>query len=109
MNAAGSKLRKTPLYELHRELGARFVPFAGYEMPLQYGAGIVKEHTHVRGAAGLFDVSHMGQAHIEAPSFEIAAAALEKLLPRDFLGLKPGRMRYTHLLNNHGDILDDLM
>ncbi len=109
MNAAGSKLRKTPLYELHRELGARFVPFAGYEMPLQYGAGIVKEHTHVRGAAGLFDVSHMGQAHIEAPSFEIAAAALEKLVPGDILGLKPGRMRYTQLLNRHGGILDDLM
>lgn len=106
---AVESLRRTPLYALHSELGARFVPFAGYEMPVQYAAGIVKEHTHVRAAAGLFDVSHMGQARIEGQGFEAVAAALERLVPGDILGLKPGRMRYTQLLNGNGGIADDLM
>ncbi len=108
-HAAGSKLRPTPLHALHRELGAKLVPFAGYEMPLQYAAGIVKEHNHVRSGAGLFDVSHMGQARIEGPDFETVATALEALVPADIHGLKPGRMRYTQLLNARGGIVDDLM
>ncbi|MGO9986208.1 MAG: glycine cleavage system aminomethyltransferase GcvT [Rhodomicrobium sp.] len=107
-NPSGA-LRFTPLNALHRELGAKLVPFAGYEMPLQYAAGIVKEHNHVRAAAGLFDVSHMGQARLDAPDFETAAAALEALVPADILGLKPGRVRYTQLLNAEGGIIDDLM
>ncbi len=106
---AGAKLRLTPLNALHRELGAKLVPFAGYEMPLQYAAGIVKEHNHVRGAAGLFDVSHMGQAQLLGPDFETAATALEALAPADILSLKPGRIRYTQLLNAQGGVIDDLM
>ncbi len=102
-------LRVTPLNALHRELGAKLVPFAGYEMPLQYSGGIVKEHNHVRSAAGFFDVSHMGQARLAGPDFESAAAALERLAPGDILGLKPGRLRYTQLLNESGGIIDDLM
>jgi len=104
-----ANLRLTPLNALHRELGAKLVPFAGYEMPLQYAAGIVKEHNHVRSAAGLFDVSHMGQARLAGPDFETVAAALETLAPADILGLKPGRIRYTQLLNGRGGIIDDLM
>jgi aminomethyltransferase len=102
-------LFRTPLYDLHRDLGAKLVPFAGYEMPLQYGAGIVREHNHVRASAGLFDVSHMGQAKLNGPSFEAIASALETLVPADILGLKQGRLRYTQLLNNDGGIIDDLM
>ena len=105
----GAGLRVTPLFALHRELGAKLVPFAGYEMPLQYANGIVKEHTHVRSAAGFFDVSHMGQARLTAPDFGAAAAALERLVPGDIAGLKPGRLRYTQLLNESGGIIDDLM
>jgi aminomethyltransferase len=108
-NPAESALRATPLNALHRELGAKLTPFAGYEMPLQYAAGIVKEHLHVRAAAGLFDVSHMGQARLAGPSFEAIAAALEALMPADILGLKPGQLRYTQLLNGEGGIIDDLM
>ena len=78
-------------------------------MPLQYAAGIVKEHNHVRGAAGLFDVSHMGQARLEGADFETAAAALEALTPADILSLKPGRIRYTQLVTGQGGIIDDLM
>ncbi len=106
---ADAKLRLTPLNALHRELGAKLVPFAGYEMPLQYAAGIVKEHNHVRAAAGLFDVSHMGQARLCGPDFETAAAAIEALAPADILSLKPGRIRYTQLLNAQGGVIDDLM
>jgi aminomethyltransferase len=106
---AGQPLRATPLHALHRELGAKLVPFAGYEMPLQYAAGIVKEHNQVRSAAGLFDVSHMGQARLSGPDFEAAAAALERLVPGDILSLKPGQLRYTQLLNESGGIIDDLM
>lgn len=105
----GAGLRVTPLFALHRELGAKLVPFAGYEMPLQYATGIVKEHNHVRSAAGFFDVSHMGQARLSAPDFGAAAAALERLVPGDIAGLKPGRLRYTQLLNESGGIIDDLM
>jgi aminomethyltransferase len=105
----GAGLRVTPLFALHRELGAKLVPFAGYEMPLQYATGIVKEHNHVRSAAGFFDVSHMGQARLTAPDFGAAAAALERLVPGDIAGLKPGRLRYTQLLNESGGIIDDLM
>ena len=104
-----AKLSVTPLYALHRELGAKLVPFAGYEMPLQYAAGIVREHNHVRSAAGFFDVSHMGQARLSADSFATAARALEALVPGDILGLKPGQIRYTQLLNEDGGIIDDLM
>jgi aminomethyltransferase len=106
---AAGELRLTPLNALHRELGAKLVPFAGYEMPLQYAAGIVKEHNHVRSAAGLFDVSHMGQARLRAADFEKAAAAIEALAPADILSLKPGRIRYTQLVNAQGGVIDDLM
>jgi aminomethyltransferase len=104
-----SRLLVTPLNALHRELGAKLVPFAGYEMPLHYASGIVKEHIHVRAAAGFFDVSHMGQARLAGADFETAATALEKLVPGDVLGLRPGQMRYTQLLNESGGIIDDLM
>ncbi len=102
-------LRATPLHALHRELGAKLVPFAGYEMPVQYSAGIVKEHLQVRSSAGLFDVSHMGQARLEGPSFEAIASALEALVPGDIASLKPGALRYTQLLNAEGGMIDDLM
>jgi aminomethyltransferase len=102
-------LKRTPLFDLHRELGAKIVPFAGYEMPVQYPAGIIAEHLHTRGAAGLFDVSHMGQIRIEADDFDGAAKALERLVPGDIRGIEPGRMRYTQFTNPAGGILDDLM
>ena len=101
-----TELNKTPLHALHVELGARMVGFAGYDMPVQYPAGIIAEHKHTREAAGLFDVSHMGQAEL---SGDDAAAALETLVPADISGLTPGQMRYTQLLNEQGGILDDLM
>ncbi len=99
-------LKTTPLHGLHRELGARLVPFAGYEMPVQYQNGIIAEHTHTRSAAGLFDVSHMGQAQLAGPR---VAEALETVVPGDIAGLAPGAMRYTLLLNANGGIIDDLM
>jgi len=102
-------LRRTPLYDAHVALGARIVPFAGYEMPVQYPAGIIAEHNWTRQSAGLFDVSHMGQCFIEADDFERAARALEKLVPADVLGLTPGQQRYTQFLNEDGGNLDDLM
>lgn len=108
-SAASPNLARTPLHALHQELGAKLVPFAGYEMPLQYAPGIVKEHLQVRASAGLFDVSHMGQAVLTGPDFETVAHALEALAPGDILGLKPGGMRYTQLLNGEGGIIDDLM
>lgn len=100
------ELLKTPLNALHRELGARMVPFAGYDMPVQYPTGILKEHTQVREAAGLFDVSHMGQATLEGDD---PARALEAVVPGDIAGLAPGRIRYTLLLTADGGIIDDLM
>jgi len=100
---------KTPLHALHIELGARMSPFAGYEMPIQYPAGVLAEHLHTRKAAGLFDVSHMGQALIEGGDHAAVAAFLESLCPADLLNLAPGRQRYTQLLNETGGIVDDLM
>jgi aminomethyltransferase len=102
-------LRETPLAALHRELGARMVPFAGYSMPVQYPMGIIAEHNQVRAAAGLFDVSHMGQAALIGPDHETTARALERLAPGDFLGLGHGRVRYSMLLTEDGGIIDDLM
>ena len=102
-------LRKTPLYDLHRDLRAKLTEFAGYEMPVQYGLGILSEHQHTRAKAGLFDVSHMGQVILRGRSYTETALALEKLLPTDVLGLEVGRQRYGFLTTNSGGILDDLM
>jgi len=104
--AATLDLARTPLDQLHHSLGARMAPFAGYAMPVQYKTGIIAEHLHTRARAGLFDVSHMGQAILEGPR---AARRLEALAPGDIAGLLPGRMRYTQLLDPAGHILDDLM
>jgi aminomethyltransferase len=97
---------ETPLASLHRELGGRMVPFAGYLMPVQYPAGILTEHLHTRAAASLFDVSHMGQAELVG---EGAAAALERVTPADVQALKPGRQKYGLLTTDDGGILDDFM
>jgi aminomethyltransferase len=102
-------LKRTPLYALHKELGARLVPFAGYEMPVQYPTGILAEHAQTRTAAGLFDVSHMGQVRLTAKPGQNAAKALETLVPGDITGLQPGQQRYTQFTNERGGILDDLM
>lgn len=99
-------LLETPLTALHQRLGAKMVPFAGYLMPVQYPDGVLKEHLHTRTAAGLFDVSHMGQASLSGPG---SADFLESLVPGDIHGLEPGRMRYTVLMGADGGILDDLM
>lgn len=106
-----AELQVTPLHSLHLSLGARMVPFAGYDMPVQYPAGVMKEHLHTRTAAGLFDVSHMGQVIVKAKSGKVedAALALEKLVPVDILGLKEGRQRYGFFTDESGGILDDLM
>ncbi len=106
MTHESDTLLKVPLNDLHVELGARMVPFAGYSMPVQYPAGLMAEHKHTRAAAGLFDVSHMGQLHLVGPD---AAAALESLLPVDVIDLPVGKQRYGLLLNEAGGILDDLM
>ena len=105
-SSAPDHLLKTPLHELHLELGARMVPFAGYSMPVQYPAGLMAEHLHTRQAAGLFDVSHMGQLRLVGAD---AAAALETLLPVDVIDLPVGKQRYGLLLNDEGGIMDDLM
>lgn len=105
-SAAAPALLSTPLNALHRELGARMVPFAGYDMPVQYPAGVMAEHRHTRSAAGLFDVSHMGQIRLDGPH---AAAALETLVPVDVVGLQPGQQRYAFFTQDDGGILDDLM
>jgi aminomethyltransferase len=104
-------LKRTPLHALHVRLGGRMVPFAGYDMPVQYASGIIREHLHTRSAGGLFDVSHMGQIMLRPRSGDIAdaARALETLVPGDIAGLAPGRQRYTMLINETGGILDDLM
>jgi aminomethyltransferase len=104
-------LRHTPLHAMHLRLGARMVPFAGYDMPVQYAPGVLKEHLHTRSAAGLFDVSHMGQIALRPRSgrVEDAARALEALVPGDALGLGVGRQRYTLFTNLAGGVLDDLM
>jgi aminomethyltransferase len=101
-------LRRTPLHAQHEALGGRMVPFAGYSMPVQY-EGILAEHRWTREHAGLFDVSHMGQALLTGPDHATTAAALEALAPADILSLKPGQQRYTQLLSDNGGILDDLM
>jgi aminomethyltransferase len=107
--AVEETLRTTPLDAEHRALGARMVPFAGYSMPVQYKDGIMAEHKQTRDSAGLFDVSHMGQAFLIGPDHQTTAAALEALTPGDFHGLGLGRQRYTLLLNDAGGIVDDLM
>ena len=99
-------LRHTPLDALHRRLGGRMVPFAGYELPVHYPAGVMAEHIQCRERAALFDVSHMGQISLHGAE---AAAALESLVPGDMVGIKPGRQRYTLFLDEAGGILDDLM
>lgn len=107
--AVAHSLLKTPLHTLHVELGAKMVPFAGYEMPVHYPAGILKEHLHTRAQAGLFDVSHMGQRRLVGPDHDTTARALEAATPGDILGLAPGRMRYSMFLTGEGGIVDDLM
>jgi aminomethyltransferase len=102
-------LRRTPLYALHCELGGKMVPFAGYEMPVQYPAGILKEHLHTRDKAGLFDVSHMGQRFLVGPDHATTVRALEAFTPGDFQSLGLGRMRYSLLLTDDGGIVDDFM
>lgn len=111
-----AELKTTPLTSLHRSLGATMVDFAGYDMPLQYPGGIVGEHRQVRERAGLFDVSHMGPAFLELPgagegdaAHAKVAALFEPLVCGDIVGLAPGEMRYTLLLNEQGGIMDDLM
>ncbi len=102
-------LKRTPLYDLHVALGAKMVPFAGYEMPVQYPMGVMKEHLHTRSRAGLFDVSHMGQVLLSGPSWDVVATAFEALVPMDVLGLVDGRQRYGFFTNAAGGIEDDLM
>lgn len=106
MSATDTALLTTPLNALHIELGARMVPFAGYSMPVQYPAGLMAEHHHTRKAAGLFDVSHMGQLRLVGPD---AAAAFETLMPVDVVDLPVGKQRYGLLLTDEGTIIDDLM
>lgn len=106
---ADAPLLSTPLHDLHVELGAKMVPFAGYDMPVQYPAGILTEHLHTRDAAGLFDVSHMGQIRLRGENFATVAAALERLCPADFQALQPGQQRYSFFTDNAAGILDDLM
>ena len=103
--------KPTPLHALHVARGGRMVPFAGYDMPVQYAAGVLREHLHTRSAAGLFDVSHMGQIALHAKSGrpEDAALALERLVPQDIAGIAPGRQRYAQFTDQAGGILDDLM
>lgn len=100
---------RTSLYNLHVELGAKMVPFAGYEMPVSYPLGVMGEHNHTREKVGLFDVSHMGQAFLKGPDHETTAKAIEALVPGAVLTLGMGRIRYTQLLNEDGGIIDDLM
>ena len=100
------ELLKTPLHALHVEAGAKMVPFAGYDMPVQYKLGVKKEHLHTRDSAGLFDVSHMGQLRLHGAG---AAAFLESLLPVDIIDLPSGNQRYAFFTNEQGGIMDDLM
>ena len=102
-------LKRTILYGEHAALGAKLVPFAGHEMPVQYPTGILTEHNWTRTHAGLFDVSHMGQAFLVGPDHATTAAAMEKLVPADIASLKPHQIRYSQFLNPEGGILDDLM
>jgi aminomethyltransferase len=106
-----SELKHTPLHALHVAAGGKMVPFAGYEMPVQYATGVLREHLHTRCNAGLFDVSHMGQIALRPKSGDVrdAALALERLVPQDILNVAPGRQRYAQFTNEVGGILDDLM
>ena len=104
-----SDLKILPLDGLHRELGAKMVPFAGYDMPVQYAAGVMKEHLHTRAAAGLFDVSHMGQVILRGADYETVALAMETLVPVNIAGLGENRQRYGFFTDDQGGILDDLM
>jgi len=106
-----NSLKRVPLHDLHVSRGGKIVPFAGYEMPVQYAAGVLKEHLHTRTSAGLFDVSHMGQIALRPKSGKVedAAIALERLVPQDILGVASGRQRYAQFTNDRGGILDDLM
>jgi aminomethyltransferase len=106
-----SSLKRTPLHALHIASGGKMVPFAGYEMPVQYATGVLREHLHTRTGAGLFDVSHMGQIVLRPKSgkLEDAGRALERLVPQDILAVAPGRQRYAQFTNESGGILDDLM
>jgi aminomethyltransferase len=106
-----SALKRTPLHALHLARGGKMVPFAGYDMPVQYSAGVLREHLHTRKSAGLFDVSHMGQIALRPKSGNIkdAALALERLVPQDIVAIAPGRQRYAQFTNAAGGILDDLM
>jgi aminomethyltransferase len=108
---AETPLKHTPLHGLHAGRGGRMVPFAGYAMPVQYAAGVLREHLHTRTAAGLFDVSHMGQIELRPKSgrIEHAALALERLVPQDIVAIAPGRQRYAQFTTGDGGILDDLM
>jgi aminomethyltransferase len=111
IQTAPPPLKQTPLHRLHLARGGKMVPFAGYDMPVQYGTGVLKEHLHTRSHAGLFDVSHMGQIALRPKSgrVEDAARALEWLVPQDILALPVGRQRYAQFTNESGGILDDLM
>src|ERR1700692_294111 len=106
-----SQLKRTPLHALHVARGGKMVPFAGYDMPVQYLSGVLREHLHTRKAAGLFDVSHMGQIALRPKSgkLEDAALALERLVPQDMLAVAPGRQSYAPVTNESAGILDDLM
>lgn len=106
-----TSLKRTPLHALHVASGGKMVPFAGYDMPVQYGPGVLREHLHTRSHAGLFDVSHMGQiaVHPKSGKVEDAARALERLVPQDITAVAPGRQRYALLTGENGGILDDLM
>jgi aminomethyltransferase len=106
-----SQLKRTPLHALHGSSGGKMVPFAGYDMPVQYATGVLREHLHTRQAAGLFDVSHMGQIALHAKSGKVedTALALERLVPQDILGIPAGRQRYAQFTDDAGGILDDLM
>lgn len=103
-----AELLRTPLHELHEQLGAKMVPFAGYEMPVQYALGVMKEHLHTRARAGLFDVSHMGQVIVRGPDGN-GAEAFEALVPQSIAALGEGRQRYAFFTNDEGGIIDDLM
>ena len=106
-----TRLKRTPLHALHVLSGGKIVPFASYDMPVQYATGVLREHLHTRSNAGLFDVSHMGQIALHAKSGKVedAALALERLVPQDILGVAAGRQRYAQFTNYAGGILDDLM
>jgi aminomethyltransferase len=106
-----SSLKRTPLHAVHLALGGKMVPFAGYDMPVQYATGVLREHLHTRASAGLFDVSHMGQIVLRPKSGKVedAALALERLVPQDIVAIAPGRQRYAQFTNAAGGILDDLM